>query len=236
MYSIGKAIASVVFLSVLVLLKKSIWHIWNLFFVISIALSLLAVFEPQIGMSGAKHLFIGLSELGWPAALYMLACAQRRFASYKLLKQCTFVFVALAPFTTISDDFAEMLFPEYIPIIALVYVLVITIGILMASPFSFKHLFSSVWIDDLHKPDMVLWMDKVDDVDTLEHLGLTSREREVVALLLEGYTARMIAGELHIAEGTVNLHTKHLYRKLNINSRMELFARFGVRAAVEKAE
>jgi hypothetical protein len=47
----------------------------------------------------------------------MLACAQRRFASYKLLKRCTVIFVILSPITTLSDDVVESLFPDVLPVI-----------------------------------------------------------------------------------------------------------------------
>ena len=39
---------------------------------------------------------------------------------------------------------------------------------------------------------------------------------------------RQIAGELGLSESTIKMHTAELYRKLNINSRTELFRIFGV--------
>jgi len=61
---------------------------------------------------------------------------------------------------------------------------------------------------------------------TLSALGLTPREHEVTRLLLLGDSQRMIAAKLHISGATVGFHTKNLYRKLNIQSRAELFALF----------
>ncbi|AEE95505.1 LuxR family transcriptional regulator [Mahella australiensis] len=51
---------------------------------------------------------------------------------------------------------------------------------------------------------------------------LTKRESEIVALLLEGKTYRMIAGELHLSENTVKTHIKNVYAKYKIQSRAEL--------------
>jgi DNA-binding NarL/FixJ family response regulator len=55
---------------------------------------------------------------------------------------------------------------------------------------------------------------------------LTPKEKEVFALLLEGLTMRQIAGELHMKYDAVNYHYKNIYRKLNINSRVELIVRY----------
>ena len=44
-----------------------------------------------------------------------------------------------------------------------------------------------------------------------------------MALLAEGKTGRVIQQELFIAEGTFKAHTRHIYEKMGINSRKELF-------------
>jgi DNA-binding NarL/FixJ family response regulator len=50
---------------------------------------------------------------------------------------------------------------------------------------------------------------------------LTAREREVLELLSQGYSNRLIAGELHISEHTVKFHISSLYAKLAVNNRAE---------------
>ncbi len=57
---------------------------------------------------------------------------------------------------------------------------------------------------------------------------LSPREQEVLALLAEGKTGRVICQELFIAEGTFKAHTRHIYEKMGINSRKELFELLGV--------
>ena len=57
---------------------------------------------------------------------------------------------------------------------------------------------------------------------------LSPREQEVLALLAEGKTGRVIQQELFIAEGTFKAHTRHIYEKMGINSRKELFELLGV--------
>lgn len=51
---------------------------------------------------------------------------------------------------------------------------------------------------------------------------LTDKEKEVVQLLLRGYTYKGIAEQLFISENTMKFHIKNIYQKLNIRSKMEL--------------
>ena len=51
--------------------------------------------------------------------------------------------------------------------------------------------------------------------------GLTAREREVLALLAEGYTNRRIAHELFISESTAGVHVSNILGKLGVATRTE---------------
>lgn len=50
---------------------------------------------------------------------------------------------------------------------------------------------------------------------------LTTREREVLALLARGSSNRQISGELHIAEKTVSVHVSNILAKLSLASRTQ---------------
>jgi DNA-binding NarL/FixJ family response regulator len=78
--------------------------------------------------------------------------------------------------------------------------------------------------------------EKVEETDRFAKYKLTRREKEVAVLLLAACTVRMISGKLRISESTAKMHTSNLYRKLNINSRIELFRLFGVPEAAEEPE
>jgi DNA-binding CsgD family transcriptional regulator len=54
---------------------------------------------------------------------------------------------------------------------------------------------------------------------------LTRRERDVLALLAQGYAARDIAQELTLAVSSVKWHLQHIYGKLGANSRRQALAR-----------
>lgn len=55
---------------------------------------------------------------------------------------------------------------------------------------------------------------------------LTEREREIVILILRGYSMKSMAEVIGIAMGTVKVHCKNLYAKLEIKSQAELFSLF----------
>jgi len=50
---------------------------------------------------------------------------------------------------------------------------------------------------------------------------LTPREQEILCLLAEGQSNKMIARNLGITDGTVKLHVKAVLRKLSVHSRVE---------------
>lgn len=52
---------------------------------------------------------------------------------------------------------------------------------------------------------------------------LSPAEREVFELYGEGYTAREIAAKLYLSINTIKTHSKHIYSKLEVTSREELY-------------
>lgn len=55
---------------------------------------------------------------------------------------------------------------------------------------------------------------------------LTPRERDVLMYMLRGYSSALTAQRLDSSEGTVKIHRKNIYRKLDIGSQAELFSLF----------
>jgi len=53
---------------------------------------------------------------------------------------------------------------------------------------------------------------------------ITPRESQVVAQVLEGHSSEAIAKSLGISAGTVRIHRRNVYGKLNISSQQELFS------------
>jgi two-component system, NarL family, response regulator NreC len=65
--------------------------------------------------------------------------------------------------------------------------------------------------------------------DSYQHL--TDREREMLKLVAEGYTAKEIADMLVVSLRTVETHKTHLMKKLNIHNKAELI-RFAIRKGI----
>jgi DNA-binding NarL/FixJ family response regulator len=67
-----------------------------------------------------------------------------------------------------------------------------------------------------------------DEPGALEGQQLTPREREVLALLVEGLSGVVIANRLGISRNTVRTHVQSILTKLQVHSRLEA-ATFAVR-------
>ena len=104
-------------------------------------------------------------------------------------------------------------------LMALISICIIILFFIL-SPFFIKMLYSGEWIDDAYRGDI----SQCSRLEArLKDYKLTPAEIEVCRLLLDGYTLRQISGMLSKAYATINTYCTSIYRKLNINSRTELF-------------
>ncbi|MDU9414829.1 helix-turn-helix transcriptional regulator [Pseudomonas sp. zfem005] len=72
--------------------------------------------------------------------------------------------------------------------------------------------------------DLALRVRKV--TERFGHGLLTRREHQVIRLILEGHSSRTIAEQLGIRCGTIKVHRRNIYDKLEIGSEAELYALF----------
>ena len=75
-------------------------------------------------------------------------------------------------------------------------------------------------------PDLATILARTEKGDNVEKYDpfavLTPRELEVVTLIAEGQSNKVIARNLYISDGTVKLHVKSILKKLNVNSRITI--------------
>lgn len=71
-------------------------------------------------------------------------------------------------------------------------------------------------------PEPILWPEALVQLGT----QITTREKDVLKLLLSGFSNKEIAGKLSLSTETIKVHRRNIYAKLNIKSQPELFARF----------
>ena len=80
------------------------------------------------------------------------------------------------------------------------------------------------WLDDEYSVFDWFQEDEPLTRSVFERL-LTLRELSIVQLVLRGRSNREIANTFAIAEGTVKVHLKHIYRKLKCHDRIDLLSR-----------
>ena len=56
--------------------------------------------------------------------------------------------------------------------------------------------------------------------------NLTPREREIAELICQGLRSCNIAKSLRIKQGTVKTHTRNIYRKVRVQSKIAMLLRF----------
>lgn len=62
--------------------------------------------------------------------------------------------------------------------------------------------------------------DRSDDESRLVHdFGLTDRERTILGLLVQGYSNKEISNTIFVSLDTVKVHLKHIFEKLQVDSR-----------------
>lgn len=66
--------------------------------------------------------------------------------------------------------------------------------------------------------------DRLVDDDYLMNVGISAREKEILFLLFKGKNSHEIASALFISNNTVKTHIKHIYKKLHVTSRVQLFS------------
>jgi DNA-binding CsgD family transcriptional regulator len=215
-------------LSMQVWAKRSIWNMCNLFFIAMIVTYAL-YFTPD-GSAGREvsRLFHGFEQMGFIASYYLVGCVFKKHGNFRLFKRS---FVIIAPscllLYVIPGVFAAFV-PDLLTLVSTAITGVIFIVFFLLSPAYSRHLFYADWSDDFTLADMRDAQAQVEQTDNFESLDLTPREKEVAAFLLQGYGTKQVAGELGIKIDTAKFHVKNLYKKLDIESKAELFARFSV--------
>ena len=59
----------------------------------------------------------------------------------------------------------------------------------------------------------------------MSDIGLTTRQQQIVGLLMKGMSNKEIGRELNIAAGTVKVHLYEMYTRLGVTSRGKLVSK-----------
>jgi len=123
-------------------------------------------------------------------------------------------------------------FAEYTYTIAFIIVLVLCSLCFLLIPYLQKNLFTEDWTDGLSAADIPEYLpalEQAEKADKEDNLGLSPREKDVFALLIQNMPLKTIALELGITFNTVNSHYRSIYRKLGITNKGELFMKYQIK-------
>jgi DNA-binding CsgD family transcriptional regulator len=211
------------------LIGRSALYLWLMFLVFSLLGLGALLYDTHVTIISGSFAY-GLGDgLGYIVICYMCAGAIKRSKSLRMFRlYCLIFFVeyfVVSGFFTLYFNYFDT--PHKFLAFGVVLVLVSVSLLLM--PFMQKRLFDADWTDGLYLKDMEeysLNFAQAEAINAQNNLDLTPREEEIFTMLLTGKAPKEIAYTLKISYYTVLFHQKNLYRKLGIQSRAELFARY----------
>jgi DNA-binding CsgD family transcriptional regulator len=208
---------------------RSALYLWLMFLVFSLLGLGALLYDTHIALISGSFAY-GLGDgLGYIVICYMCAGAIKRSKSLRMFR--LYCLMSFAEYFIISGLFSVYFnyFEAPHKFLAFGIVLVLVSASLLLLPFLQKRLFDADWTDGLYLRDMEKYslpFAQTEAINAESHLDLTPREQEIFTMLLTGRAPKDIAYTLKISYYTVLFHQKNLYRKLGIQSRAELFARY----------
>ena len=223
MYYIGGLFACVIYLLVYHFFKSSNHATWNITFgtfVIAMFLYLFSEKNPSTAYIFAFLIGTG-STMCMINMYYIFGVIGKKYWSMKYVR-----FSIL--FIGICGGIAGILFGKLVKnagaetalaVAAVSFVIIVLL--LIVSPQLSERYFRQEWAEDSCK-------DEIDNEQLyrFSKYKLSNREIQLCKLLLDGYTLRQSSAIMGVAYSTVNTYCNSIYRKININSRIELINKF----------
>ena len=228
-YGLGQAASIITIILIMLISNRSALYIWLMFLVFSLlGLTIVSYNSEAARFSGS--LIYGLGDgLGYIIIYYLCSGAIKKSASIKMYK--LFCLILFIEYFFISGILSRVfiLSEGSNHAVALGIVVVFSSFCFLILPYLQKKLFEVDWSDGLYLKDMAEYSQGLAETDSIndeEQLDLTEREHEVFTMLLKGMAPKEIAFTLKVSYPTINFHRNNLYRKLGIQSRAELFAKY----------
>jgi DNA-binding CsgD family transcriptional regulator len=244
-YSAGIVIAIAVAVAVMLVFRKSTLYIWKIFLLGSLLSMALLAIDGVFDLKAGSWLCGLANSLGYISIFFLIGGSANLTGCLKLFRWFCIIEFLLS---FILDPVVEYIFGAFSePNSMVALILVIVMVCITYSRYSvlYSRIFESNWIQDLNifkqkapKPKVGLGTKTAageeakteagnkDELDHAEELGLTPREKQIFSLMLTDMSIKEIIIELEISKGTLNFHTMNLYRKLEIQSRTELFVKY----------
>ena len=209
--------------------KRSVWTLCSLFFLSSILGHVMWYAKLPQG----AYLFSELKEVGFLISLYLVGCVTNKFCDFKTHKRLVLFSVTACGVLYTGIDMLDRIMPTQ-TLAAVTAGILFAIFLLLSPAFS-QHLFFADWSREfrlirMSPPGEAAHTSSGAEQKprlSLDDAPLSPREKQLVLLLLRGMTLRQAAPELGLTVSTVATYSKAIYKKLGINSRVELFLMFG---------
>jgi DNA-binding CsgD family transcriptional regulator len=175
------------------------------------------------GLAVVFAIFLGIGNtIGMINVYYILGVVGKKYNSMQYLRlSILFIGICGGVSGVAVGNLINSINTFEISIVASVISAAVVILFLILSPVLAQTHYGNEWAEDSGKMEI-----DNEHLDLFRKYELSKREIEVCKLLLEGYTLRQISAILTIAYSTVNTYCTSLYRKLGINSRIELLILF----------
>jgi len=228
-YGLGQLSSVILIILVLLIFNRNSLYVWLAYLIFTLLGISIVNYDSKAAHEFGSYIYGFGDGSGYIIIYYLCAGAIKKSKSFKVLKLfCLIIFIE---YFIISGIFsrAYALYEGSYHTIALGVVLVLCSICIFALPFLQKRLFEADWTDGLHLKDMAEYSQGLADTDAINiknNLNLTEREHEIFTMLLKGMAPKEIAHTIKISYSTVNFHISNLYRKLEIQSRAELFAKY----------
>ncbi len=223
-YYLGGLTGCLLYYVIYIFNKKSIHLAWNIAFG-SLAIGLLcnAFAMPMPGLAVVFAILLGIGNTtGMINMYYVMGIVGKRYNSMQYLSlSILFIGICGGISGVALGNLIDSVSTFEISIVASIGSAAVVILFLILSPVLTQTHYGDDWAGDSGKTEI-----NNDQPDPFEKFELSKRETEVCQLLIQGYTLRQISAILSIAYSTVNTYCTSLYRKLGINSRIELLILF----------
>lgn len=230
-YGIGTPAAIILIIAIHFYINRSALYSWVLSLIFSLLGVSLLLFDSPFTLYSGSFLW-GLGDsVGMIITYFMCGGAVKLSKSFKMYRIFCFMFFIF--YTIFSGIFFTVIHPligAQSRIISFGVVLVLCCVCFVMMPYLQRKIFDMPWSDGLKLTDVIEYVPalaEIEQQDEMKNLGLSPREKEIFILLLGDSQRKHIADTLKIGTGTVNFHINNLYRKLRIQSRVELFAKYG---------
>ena len=214
--------AAVILVMVIQLLfKQSVWHMWNLFYILAFTAHLLVLSQDPT-LRAIAYFLHGMIYIGYVSVHYTIGGIHKKFSTLRGLRRgLILLFSILVPSLALLG-YAEGRWPQAFTIATAAACCVSMLAFLLLSPSFQRYFFTSEQVDEYRSKDMevvVRRLQEFKDSDegeslSIANIGLSEDETNVAMLLIEGETPRDISRKLGMSASQIDYMISSILAKI----------------------